>query len=83
PTCMFNNVMPAILHRFRRHWPGIQLNLHERPTADQLAALADGGLDIGFLRPGNPVTGGPVAVRVLLRERLVAVLSRDHPLAQP
>ena len=48
-------------------------------TPMQVAALLDGSLDLGLLRP--PVRDPGLEVRVLRREPLVAVLPESHPLA--
>ena len=48
-------------------------------TPRQVAALLDGTLDLGFLRP--PVRDPGLEVRVLRREPLVAVVPESHPLA--
>jgi DNA-binding transcriptional LysR family regulator len=41
-------MMPPLLARFRREWPGVRLALNQMTTAAQLEALYDGRLDIGF-----------------------------------
>jgi DNA-binding transcriptional LysR family regulator len=46
---------------------------------DQVRAIRAGDIDIALLRP--PVTDPTIVVRPLRRERLVAALPSDHPLA--
>lgn len=43
--------LPARLPRLRETFPGIQPRLSELSTNEQLAALAEGKLDIGFVHP--------------------------------
>ncbi|MDR3517568.1 MAG: LysR family transcriptional regulator [Azospirillaceae bacterium] len=81
PSCLFNGLMPTLLRRYRRAWPGIVLEMTETSTAEQVEQLGDGRIDIGFVRPAAPIPPGMVVIRILLREPLVAVLDGDHPLA--
>ena len=74
------DLLPALVRVLRADLPGIELDIHgEMLTPDQVAALADGSLDLGLLRP--PVRGADVEVHVLRREPLIAVLPERHPLA--
>jgi len=73
-------LLPSLARVLRAELPGIELRLRgEMLTPDQVAALLDGTLDIGFLRP--PVRSPDVDVRVLRREPLIAVLPESHMLA--
>lgn len=73
-------LLPWLARVLRRELPGIELDLRgEMLTPDQVAALLDRSLDLGFLRP--PVRHTDVEVRVLRREPLIAVLPETHPLA--
>lgn len=72
--------LPAAIQAFRTRYPEVELRLREMWTAEQLAALAQGAIDLGFLRDGDPTPG--LETRTLLRERFRAVLPVHHPLAQ-
>ncbi|HVI49926.1 MAG TPA: LysR family transcriptional regulator [Candidatus Sulfotelmatobacter sp.] len=78
----FNAAMPGIISRFRRSWPDLHMVLREMSTTEQLRAMADGQLDIGFIRPGHPSETVGVESRVVLNEPLLAALPADHPLAE-
>ncbi|WP_216837705.1 LysR substrate-binding domain-containing protein [Falsiroseomonas tokyonensis] len=68
---------------FRRRLPDVHLALQESPTLEQVDALRRGALDAGFLRcPSAADIPGDVAAVELLRERLVAMMREDHPLAR-
>jgi DNA-binding transcriptional LysR family regulator len=71
--------LPAAIESFRRRFPGVELRLRELATAAQIAALADGMLDLAFLRDGDPTPG--LEIHPLFEERYVAVLPRTHALA--
>jgi len=72
-------VLPGILRRFHRRFPGIRLALNESPTSAQLAALAADDIACGFFHPEAVVAG--LRTRLLLRERNGVLLPADHPLA--
>ena len=73
-------LLPAVAAALRAALPGVALDLRgELLTPAQVAGLLDGTLDLGLLRP--PVRERELAVEVVRREPLVAVLSREHPLA--
>ncbi|HZP60200.1 MAG TPA: LysR family transcriptional regulator [Opitutaceae bacterium] len=72
-------VLPGLLRRFHRRYPGIRLALSESPTSAQLAALAAGDIACGFFHPEAVVDG--VRTHQLLRERNGVLLPADHPLA--
>lgn len=78
----FNTAMPHIISRFRRHWPELRMSLREMSTTDQLDALVEGTLDIGFVRPGQPGEADGVTMQTVLREPLFAVLPADHRWAE-
>lgn len=71
---------PRLLRMLAARRPDIELRLRERSTADQLAALAAGELDAGFVR--GPAERPGVALHTLLREQTLAALPRGHPLTR-
>jgi DNA-binding transcriptional LysR family regulator len=74
------SIVPGTVERFRRSRPGVEIELHERATVDQLRAVRAGLADVGLVRP--PIEpGGELSVRTVLRERTVAALPAGHPLA--
>src|SRR6201996_4374666 len=74
------DLLPSLVRVLRADLPGIELDIRgEMLTPDQVAALLDGTLDLGLLRP--PVRNPEVDVHVLRREPLIAVLPEHHPLA--
>jgi DNA-binding transcriptional LysR family regulator len=73
------SIVPDIVQRFRAQRPDVEIDLRERSTAEQVAALADGSIDIG-LAP-LPIDGDGLDAEVLVRERTVAVLPAGHSIA--
>jgi DNA-binding transcriptional LysR family regulator len=74
------DLLPRLARVLREDFPPITLDLKgEMLTPNQVAALLDRRLDLGFLRP--PVRSPDLDVRVLRREPLIAVLPEPHRLA--
>jgi DNA-binding transcriptional LysR family regulator len=74
-------LLPRLAAALRSELPGVELELHgEMLTPAQVEALLAGTLDVGLLRP--PVGSPDLAVHVIRRESLVAVLPSDHPAAR-
>jgi DNA-binding transcriptional LysR family regulator len=74
-------LLPRLAAALRSELPGVELELHgEMLTPAQVEALLVGTLDVGLLRP--PVGSPDLAVQVIRREPLVAVLPSDHPSAR-
>lgn len=71
--------LPFVIERYRRLYPKVELQLKELVTAEQMCALKDGALDLGFLRDGDPDSA--VTIEPLVSERFVAILPKQHPLA--
>jgi DNA-binding transcriptional LysR family regulator len=74
------STVPELVQRFRAAHPKVEIELHERATAEQLRSLKSGTVDVGLLRP--PLEPDPdLRVEIVLRERTVAALPAEHPLA--
>jgi DNA-binding transcriptional LysR family regulator len=72
--------LPRLTDAVRRQHPGLQMVLSRQDYANNaLSAVADGGLDIAFVR--LPINREGVSFRVIEEELLVAALPVHHPLA--
>ncbi|MFE6845492.1 LysR substrate-binding domain-containing protein [Streptomyces sp. NPDC057686] len=79
PPDLAGESVAAILAAFRQHHPGVELELHELSTAEQLARFASRELDVGLVRHPCDLAGlelGPV-----LRRELGVLLPREAPAA--
>jgi DNA-binding transcriptional LysR family regulator len=66
---------------FRRTHPAIDISLHRLETMPQVAAIAEGRLDIGFVRP--PKQYPPeLAGFIVFEQPMVVALPADHRLAR-
>lgn len=71
--------LPELIRAFRAGLPDVEILLLEISTLDQITALKDGRIDVGF---GRIRFEDPAVTRTILRnERLVAALPASHPLA--
>ncbi|MEK8129930.1 LysR substrate-binding domain-containing protein [Paenibacillus filicis] len=71
--------MVNVIKQFRERFPHVQLTLLEMTSAQQLKALHDGAIHIGFLRSAD--RSAFIASRLYTNESPVAVLPVTHPLA--
>jgi DNA-binding transcriptional LysR family regulator len=69
--------LPEVIRASRAARPGVELTLVEMTTLEQVAALKEGRIDVGF---GRIPLDDPAVTRHLLRnEKLVAALPPNHP----
>ncbi len=74
---------PRLLGDFRQRHPHIEIDMQHMTTGEQIAALSEGRIDLGFMRPSPAFRmPGPVRERTLWRDELVLALPAGHALAQ-
>ena len=78
-TSTANYLLPPIVRAFRARCPDVELAAEDVPIAELVAGLQAGRYDAGFTRP--PLVDG-LAGRILIRDRVCAVLPSGHPLAE-
>ncbi|MGA6152764.1 LysR family transcriptional regulator [Stenotrophomonas sp. NPDC087984] len=73
--------IPGALRDFRERYPQVRIRLRVAASDDLVEQVKEGAIDVAFL--GLPTTTRPqgVAAHELARDRLVAVVAPDHPLA--
>jgi len=69
----------AAIKRFDESHPKVRVELHNMEGSRQIAALREGSLDVGFVRP--PITDPAVRSEFLMAEPFVVALSKAHRLA--
>ncbi|MGV2289946.1 LysR family transcriptional regulator [Trinickia sp. YCB016] len=72
-------VMPKAIAALRREVPNVELTLREMSNAEQASALESGEIDIGLLHTPVAVSGR-MREKLIVRERLQAVVHESHPL---
>ena len=73
-------LLPLIVARARQRLPGIQLRIEEMTARQTFAALEDGRIDMGLLRP--IIIPDTCVGQAVYSEKLVVALPFDHPLAR-
>lgn len=74
------DAIPRILARFHAERPGVEIHLHSMTKAEQLQALHERRISVGFNRLVPPEPG--IAVTNVRREALVVALPAKHALAR-
>ena len=73
------SVVPAIVQRYTQQCPDVLLSLTDLRIPQQIEAVAQGQLDVGFIHP--PVSHPAVALEHVLTESLIVALPAMHRLA--
>jgi DNA-binding transcriptional LysR family regulator len=69
--------LPDILTRFRQQFPAVQVSMRDMSTPNQIEALEQGNIDVGFVR--LPVEQTDLVTVPVLEERLVAAVPQGTP----
>jgi DNA-binding transcriptional LysR family regulator len=72
-------LLPDLLQRFRLACPGVELQLREMRTPEQIGAIAREAIDIGLIRPFN--LPKEVEAAPIFEESFIVALPATHPLA--
>lgn len=70
--------LPEVIRGYRVAKPGVDLTLLELTSLEQIAALKEGRIDVGFGR--IPLDDPAIDRRLLRNEKLVAAVPANHPL---
>lgn len=72
-------LLPEIVRRFRNRYQTLDISFHEMTTMEQLQALKEGQIDVGF---GRLKSEDPAIRRIVLREEaLIVALPAGHRLS--
>lgn len=78
-TSVANKWMPMLLKSFEKQYPGIEFKIVNSENYSEIEDwICRGRVDCGFV---NMPAGAELDVHFLRRDRLVAVMPKDHPLA--
>ncbi len=81
PGISFHPLIPALVRRWRRELPAVELKLRQAPTDELCSALVSGTDDIALIRP--PIEApSDLTVRVLAEEEMRIALPPEHRLRQ-
>ncbi|MBR2510014.1 MAG: LysR family transcriptional regulator [Lentisphaeria bacterium] len=75
-----NTVLPGVLSHYHKYLSDIELELRELETSEQIKALHEGTLDLGYMRPFG-FDLGELESKIVHREHYKLVMPESHPLA--
>lgn len=78
----FHRVLPASLTAFEREFPDISINLFGIPSAEQIIAVKDGKLDVGFVGLLDPIEDADLQFLLVGSYKAVALLPRTNSRAK-
>jgi len=73
------DVIPISLKSYRERFPEVDLVVYAMTTEEQIQALLEGRINIGFVV--SPLSDRRLTVEIILRESLVLAIPENHPLA--
>jgi DNA-binding transcriptional LysR family regulator len=79
-SAAFSGVLHQVVGDYRRQHPMVELDIADMEMVRQIEALADGRLDIAFIRPPIDMPE-EIATLTLLQEELLIALPASHPMA--
>lgn len=74
------SILPDVLRVYRERYPDVELALNEINSTEQVAALREGRIHVGFVR--TPVNDEEIALETVFREPVMVVIPELHPLAK-
>jgi DNA-binding transcriptional LysR family regulator len=80
PSSVAFSGLPELIRAFRQRSPAVDVTLRELSPQDQLDALRDARIDVGFIR--GPLHERDIASRLIRREPLFVALPAGHPLSK-
>jgi DNA-binding transcriptional LysR family regulator len=72
-SAAYTGTLTNLVGEFRGKHPLVELEINEMEMLRQLEAIAEGRLDIGFIRPPVPLPEGVASVPVLAEELMIAL----------
>ncbi|MBW4613919.1 MAG: LysR family transcriptional regulator [Desmonostoc vinosum HA7617-LM4] len=87
-TSIANSILPDILRAFREQFPTVELMLYEMASYDQIEKLQHQQIDLGFFHLhnlnniNNNNDNDVLTSKLILQERLVIVLPKNHRFAE-
>jgi len=74
------SLLPQVIREFRRRFQEVDLSLAEMNTSNQIEALRDGRIHVGFLRPPRGIENEGIAVEPVFREPLMVAMPQNRHL---
>ncbi len=78
---LFYELLPKTLESFHLTFPSIAVNLFDLSCGEQLRALEEGKIDLGFVGLHEPIARRRLEFRTIASYRCAVALPKDNPLA--
>lgn len=75
-------LLPNVLRAYRKRFPEVELRLTQMDTTQQIEALGNRRLDLGFIGLGLSAEVSDLQLATVADERLMAAFPQDHPLTR-
>lgn len=82
PACALSTFFPRAVSAFRARYPLVKMSLGEMTSKEQIIAIANREIDIGFFRTLSPLKQSAINFTFLTEEALVVAMHAGHPLTQ-
>lgn len=79
-SAAYTGMLTRVIGEFRKTHPAVELEISELEMLRQLDAIADGRMDVGFIRPPAPLPRNVSSIPIL-HEDLMIALPATHALA--
>ncbi|MGH6859537.1 MAG: LysR substrate-binding domain-containing protein [Phyllobacterium sp.] len=79
-SAAYTGMLTRVIGEFRKNHPAVDVDISELEMLRQLDAIADGRMDVGFIRPPAPLPRNVSSIPILYEDLIVA-LPASHPLA--
>ncbi|EHK63510.1 transcriptional regulator [Achromobacter arsenitoxydans SY8] len=77
-SAAFHPFVPSVIRRFRESAPHVRLVLEESSTGELREAVAEGRVDVAFIRGAQGADRG-IMMETVLEEAMLAAFPADHP----
>jgi len=78
----FSGLLAKLTTVFRQCASEIHLDFEEADSSEQITRIVEGDLDLGFVRLPLENVPAEVAIKVVMREKLLVAVHQDHALAR-
>jgi DNA-binding transcriptional LysR family regulator len=79
---LFYDLLPVTLASFQRSFPTVPINLFDMSCGDQLRAIEDGRIDLGFVGLRQPIEERGLQFRPIASYETVGAVAKNNPLAK-
>lgn len=80
-SAALSGVLSKLLRTYREQYPQVGIDLEPMDSPAQIAALEDGSIDVGFLRP-PPKIPVSIKIQIIHRDTMWLAFASEHPLAK-